>query len=72
MNDKNGKSLKVGDGVHVLRDAGMGYKDHKPVSPKTDPFDGAVVGFAGADRIVVEEVKDGPRYSVTSEQVELK
>lgn len=70
MNDKNGAILKVGDGVRVLRDAGMGYQNHRSVTPKTDPFEGKVVGFAGADRVVVEEVTDGPRYSVTSAQVQ--
>lgn len=74
MKDKNGIELKVGDKVEVLGKAGTAWLGGHALGAKPDgsSFPGTVVGFAGADRIVVEEVESGPRYSVTSEQLELQ
>lgn len=76
MKDKNGVELKVGDKVDVLGKAGIGWRKGVAIDKKEDgeSFAAVVVGFSGKDQIiVVEGEKDtgGPRFSLTSEQVEL-
>lgn len=72
MKDKNGIELKVGDKVEVLGKAGTAWLGGRALGARPDEhsFPATVVGFAGADRVIVEEVTSGPRYSLISEQLE--
>ena len=76
MADEKAATVKVGgfavgDKVTVLGKAGSAFLLGREVGAKKDDesFAATVVGFAGADRVIVEEVENGPRYSVTAEQL---
>jgi len=63
-------AFSVGDKVTVSGKAGSAFLLGREVGARKDEesFPATIVGFAGTDRVIVEE-DGGLRYSVTAEQL---